>query len=158
MHPNKKIGFFFSLKKSLDSTANLHPTASSGKNSLSQQLSFSPTLIAGPRVCLCKLHWALFRALSQQVDDELIGGEHYSRVGNLPDKLWNESSVKSSVALLHCHQTGRLEKVFVFAALFSQSCPNDLWKKTRKRRVSDHSNEKKRKKPAELKCSQKKKC
>lgn len=76
-------------------------------------------------------YWALFGRLPKQVDNELIGGEHNSRVGNLPDELWNESSIKSGVALLHCHQAGRLEKVFVFAALFSQPRPNDLWEETR---------------------------
>lgn len=127
MHSNKKIGSFFSLK-SLDSTPNLHPTASSVKNSLSQQVSFSPSFNLQVLKSFCaSYHWALFGWLSQQVDNELIGGEHYSRVGNLPNELWNESSVKSSIALLHRHQAGRLEKVFIFATLFSQPRPNDLW-------------------------------
>lgn len=91
---------------------------------------------------MCKLYWALFGGLPQQVDNELICGEHYSSVGNLPNELWNESSIKSSVALLHCHQAGRLEKVFIFAALFSQPRPNDLWGGKTGKTVSDHQKKK----------------
>lgn len=66
------------------------------------------------------------------MDNELIGGEHYGRVGDLPNKLRNESSIKRCVALLNRYQARCLEEVLVFAALFSESCPYDLWRETEK--------------------------
>lgn len=69
------------------------------------------------------------------MDNELICGQHYGCVGDLSDKLWNESSVKSSVAFFHRHKARRLKEVLVFASLFSESRPNDLWKKHQERMV-----------------------
>lgn len=60
------------------------------------------------------------------MDYELIGRQHYGRVGDLSDELWNETSVKSSVAFLHRHKACRLKEVLVFASLFSESRPNYL--------------------------------
>lgn len=69
---------------------------------------------------------ASLSTLAQQVHDQLVGGQHDGRVGDLSDELRDQSSVKSSVALLHCHQPRRLEEVPVFAALFSESGPDHL--------------------------------
>lgn len=63
------------------------------------------------------------------MDYKLIGRQHYSRVGDLSDELWNETSVKSSVAFLYRHEACCLKEVLVFTSLFSESCPNDLWRR-----------------------------
>lgn len=41
--------------------------------------------------------------LLQQVDNELVSGQRDGCVGDLSNELWNESSVKGGVALLHRH-------------------------------------------------------
>lgn len=67
------------------------------------------------------------------MDYELIGRQHYGRVGDLSDELWNETSVKSRVAFLYRYQTCRLKEVLVFASLFSESGPNDLCRRQEKK-------------------------
>lgn len=42
--------------------------------------------------------------LSQQVHDELIGGQNNGSIGDLPDELSKKSSVEGEVAFLPEHQ------------------------------------------------------
>lgn len=55
----------------------------------------------------------------EQVDHHLVGGHHYSGVGDLADQMGGETAVQGAVALLlrYCQQC--LEEGAVLAALLS---------------------------------------
>lgn len=60
------------------------------------------------------------------MDNEFISREDDGCVGDLSDKLWNESSIKSSIAFFHCYQPPGLEEIFVLAAFLTQPRSDDL--------------------------------
>lgn len=70
--------------------------------------------------------WPLLRTVLQQVHDELVGGQHDGRVGDLPHELGEEASVEGEVALLAEHQARRLHEGLVLGALLPQPRPDHL--------------------------------
>lgn len=60
------------------------------------------------------------------MDNEFVSREDDGCVRDLSDKLWNESSIKSSITFLHCYQPPGLEEIFVLAAFLTQPRSDDL--------------------------------
>lgn len=69
--------------------------------------------------------------LSQQVHDELVGGQDNGSVGDLPDELSKQSSVEGEVAFLPEHQARGLHERPVLAAFLAEPRPDDLCRRDR---------------------------